>query len=74
MTTAEAMTSVQGELHYLDPGSTVLRRFTPPGASANTGRYESHVVAIRDGRALQDTFRMDTQGFEIVAHRAFAER
>jgi hypothetical protein len=60
--------SVLGELHYLDPASTVLRRFTAPGASANTGRYEPHVVAIRDGRSLQETFRMETQGFEIVPH------
>jgi hypothetical protein len=60
--------SVLGELHYLDPASTVLRRFTAPGASANTGRYEPHVVPIRDGRSLQDSFRMETQGFEVVPH------
>ena len=66
----EQVPSVPGELHYLDPASTVLRRFTAPGASANTGRYESHLVPIRDGRSLQDTFRMETQGFEIVPHRS----
>ena len=62
------MTSVPGELQYLDPASTVLRRFTAPGASINTGSYESHTVPIRSGRPVQDTFRTDTQGFEIARH------
>lgn len=67
---SEQVTSVPGELHYLAPGSTVLRRFTAPGASINTGAYESHVVPIRNGRPVQDTIRMDTHGFEIVQHRS----
>ncbi len=65
---AEQVTSVPGELHYLAPGSTVLRRFTAPGVSINTGDYESHVVPIRNGRPVQDTFRTDIHGFEIVHH------
>ena len=64
----DPVTSVPGELQYLAPGSTVLRRFTAPGASINTGRYESHTVQVRNGRSLQDAFRTDTHGFEIVAH------
>ena len=64
----DPVTSVPGELQYLAPGSTVLRRFTAPGASINTGRYESHAVQVRNGRSLQDAFRTDTHGFEIVAH------
>ena len=56
------MSSVRGELQYLDPGSTVLRRFTAPGASINTGSYESHIVPIGNCRPVQDTFRIDTQG------------
>jgi hypothetical protein len=66
----EQVTSVPGELQYLDPASTVLRRFTAPGASINTGSYESHTVPIRDGRPVQDTFRLETHGFEIVSHRS----
>ena len=62
------MSSVRGELQYLDPGSTVLRRFTAPGASINTGSYESHTVPIGNCRPVQDMFRIDTQGFEIVRH------
>ncbi|HEY1518589.1 MAG TPA: CmcJ/NvfI family oxidoreductase [Solirubrobacteraceae bacterium] len=68
--TTEQVTSVPGELQYLTPGSTVLRRFTAPGASINTGTYESHVVPIHNGRPLQDTFRTDVHGFEILAHKS----
>ena len=64
------VTSVPGELHYLAPGSTVLRRFTAPGASVNTGTYESHTVPIRNGRPVQDTFVREIHGFEIVRHRS----
>jgi hypothetical protein len=67
---AEQVTSVPGELHYLAPESTVLRRFTAPGASINTGSYESHVVPIRNGRLVQDSFRLDTHGFELLPHRS----
>ncbi len=66
----EQVTSVPGELQYLAPESTLLRRFTAPGASINTGSYESHVVRIRNGRPVQDAFRADTHGFEIVPHRS----
>ena len=48
------MSSVRGELQYLDPGSTVLRRFTAPGASINTGSYESHIVPIGNCRPVVD--------------------
>ena len=65
---AEQVTSVAGELNYLSPGSTVLRRFTAPGASVNTGAYEPHTVEIRNARPVQDSFRLDVQGFEIVRH------
>jgi hypothetical protein len=48
----------------------VLRRLTAPGASVNTGANESHVVPIRNGRPMHDTFRMDIHGFELVRHRS----
>lgn len=67
-TATEQATSVPGELNYLAPGSTVLRRFTAPGESINTGAYEPHVVPIHDGRPVQDSFRLDTHGFEIARH------
>ena len=46
----------------------MLRRFTAPGASINTGSYESHTVPIRNGRSAQETFSTDVQGFEILPH------
>ncbi len=66
----EQATSVPGELHYLERGSTVLRRFTAPGASIDTGSYEAHTVPIRNGRPMQDAFRTDIHGFEISRHRS----
>lgn len=66
----DQVTSVPGELHYLSRDSTVLRRFTAPGASVNTGEYDAHVVPIRDGRPLRDRFDLDTHGFELVEHRS----
>jgi hypothetical protein len=66
----EQAASVPGELHYLARESTVLRRFTAPGASINTGSYEPHTVPIRNGRPMQDAFRTDIHGFEISSHRS----
>jgi hypothetical protein len=66
----EQVPAVAAELQYLAPGSRVLRRFTAPGESVNTGEYETHVVGIRNGRPVQDGFRLDTHGFELVRHRS----
>jgi hypothetical protein len=66
----ETVTSVDGELNYLAPDSTVLRRFTAPGASVNTGRYEPHLVPIRNGRPVRDDFDVDEHGFALVDHRS----
>jgi hypothetical protein len=66
----EQVTSVPGELQYLSPESTVLRRFTAPGASVNTGSYESHTVPIHNGRPVQDRFELQTHGFELARHHS----
>lgn len=42
--TSDPITTVTGEIHHLDPESTVLRRFTAPGASVN------RLGASRSGR------------------------
>jgi hypothetical protein len=60
------VTSVRAELQYLDSRSTVLRRFTAPGASISTGSNQSHTVPIRDGQPIQGAFSTDNQGFEIL--------
>lgn len=67
-TSGQHVTSVKGELRYLSPRSTVLRRFTAPGASVNTGEYDSQVMTIRNGRPMAGSFRLDVHGFEIVEH------
>jgi hypothetical protein len=61
---------VTGELSYLAPESTVLRRFTAPGASVNTGTYRSYQVRIRNGRPVQDQFTLDRNGFAVINHRS----
>jgi len=60
--------AVTGELSYLAPESTVLRRFTAPGESVNTGTYLTYEMPIRDGRPVQDRFALDRNGFTIVGH------
>jgi hypothetical protein len=66
----EHIAAVQAELSYLAEGSTVLRRFTAPGHSVNTGRYETHVVPIRNARPLQDEFTVEANGFRIARHES----
>ena len=62
--------TVRAELAYLDPRSAVRRLFIARGASVATEGTERHVVAVRDGRPVQDSFRLDVQGFEIADHRS----
>ena len=71
MTTSEApVQTVTGELHYLDPESTVLRRFTAPGNSVNTGAYRAYQMPIRNGRPVSGQFTLDRNGFAITGHRS----
>lgn len=60
--------TVEGELNYLAPESTVLRRFTAPGNSVNTGSYRSYVMPIHNGRPIADRFTLDRNGFAIMDH------
>ncbi|MEV5411341.1 CmcJ/NvfI family oxidoreductase [Thermopolyspora sp. NPDC052614] len=62
--------TVQGELSYLAPESTVLRRFTAPGASVNTGIYRPYLMPIHDGRPISDRFTLDRNGFALFEHRS----
>ena len=71
MTTSQAPAqAVTGELHYLAPESTVLRRFTAPGESVNTGTYRAYQMPIHDGRPVSDQFTLDRNGFAIIGHRS----
>jgi hypothetical protein len=71
MTTSEApVQEVTGELFYLAPESTVLRRFTAPGNSVNTGEYRAYQMPIRNGRPVSGQFTLDRNGFAITGHRS----
>jgi hypothetical protein len=69
---------VTGEFSYLAPESTVLRRFTAPGESVNTGTYRTYPMAVRDGRPVRDQFALDRNGFALISHTSavtdFADR
>src|SRR4051794_25049008 len=60
--------TVEGELSYLDPASKILRRFTAPGISVNTGSYRSYVMPIHNGRPIADRFTLDRNGFALISH------
>jgi len=59
-----------GELWYLDPSSTLLRRFTAPGASVNTGSYLPVTMTIHDARPQRDRLRLERNGFQLFDHRS----
>jgi hypothetical protein len=60
--------AVTGEFSYLAPESTLLRRFTAPGASVNTGTYRAYEMPVRDGRPVRDQFTLDRNGFALIGH------
>lgn len=61
--------TVKAQIQYLAEGSFVNRRFVAAGVERSTGRYEPHVVSIRDGRAVRSDFRVDTHGFQLLDHQ-----
>ncbi|MGB6451765.1 MAG: CmcJ/NvfI family oxidoreductase [Steroidobacteraceae bacterium] len=66
----DSVRSVEAEIAYVAPGSFVNRRFVAPGVEHNTGRYEAHVVKVRDGRSIAGHFTLDTHGFVLIPHRS----
>jgi hypothetical protein len=60
--------TIEAQINYLVPGSTVNRRFVAPGAEVNTGIYKAYTVMIRDGRTVKDRFTLDTHGFVLAEH------
>jgi hypothetical protein len=61
-----AAEGVEATVDYLVPSSRINRRYVAPGAELNTGRYAPHTVFIRNGRPVQDTLGLDTQGFVLA--------
>ncbi len=62
--------TVEAAITYVAPGSFINRRFVAPGIERNTGRYETHNVAIHDARSSQERFNLDTNGFVLSTHRS----
>ncbi len=69
-TDESSVRTVEAEISYVAPGSLINRRFVAPGVERNTGRYETHRVPIRDGRAIKDRFSLDVQGFVLTERRS----
>jgi len=70
---ANTISAVQAELNYLAPGVARPVHYTfepPPGVPYNSGSYETHVLPIRDGRAIAEALSLDEQGFRLVHHRS----
>ena len=61
-----AAAGVEATVDYLVPSSRINRRYVAPGAELNTGRYTPHTVFIRNGRPVQGTLGLDTQGFVLA--------
>ena len=62
---------VQSTLNYLVPGRAQPITYMyarPSGASIRTGEYRPYTVFIRDGRASNDEFSLDAQGFVLRRH------
>lgn len=62
--------SVEATINYVAHGSFVNRRFVAPGVEHNTGRYEAHIVPVRDGWPIRDRFTLDAHGFTLARHRS----
>ena len=58
--------SIETFINYVEPGSTINRRFVSPGKEINTGTYTSYAVNIRDGREIKDRFSLDQHGFVLA--------
>jgi hypothetical protein len=65
--------TVTAQINYLLPGPPVNRRFVSAGVEVNTGRYGPFEVTIRDGRAINRHFTLDTHGFVLANHRSAVE-
>jgi hypothetical protein len=63
--------AVEATINYVARGSFINRRFVAPGVEHNTGRYEGHRVAVRDGRPIRNRFNLDVHGF-VLADRPSA--
>jgi hypothetical protein len=62
---------IHAQMNYIvDTGTPPVNYIDWPEMehTANPPQYEQHEMAIRNGRPLRDTFRLDTHGFVFVSH------
>ena len=69
----ERIRTVEAQINYVAPGSFINRRFVAPGVEHNTGSFEPHLVTVRDGRPVKNSFTLDAHGF-VLADRPSAVR
>jgi hypothetical protein len=62
--------TVEADITYLAPGSFINRRFVAPAREVNTGEYLPYKVTIRDARASQADFSLESHGFTLLKHRS----
>ena len=59
---------VEAPITYVSRSSKINRRWVSPGLDINTGTYETHLVSIRDGRPIQERFKLHEHGFQLISH------
>jgi hypothetical protein len=63
--------TIKAQMNYIvDTGTPPVNYVDWPEMEhkANPPQYERHVMEIRNGRPLRDTFKLDTHGFVFVTH------
>ena len=70
MVHSQAQATVEAEIEYLAPNSTINRRFVAPGAELQTTQYERHRVPIRNARLERERLTLDSCGFALLDHRS----
>jgi len=69
--TLDELPRVEATLNYLAPSADRPRSYTfapPPGEAWTNVVPESHVLPIRDMRAVSSAITLDAQGFQVLRH------
>ncbi|KAI1610006.1 hypothetical protein EDD37DRAFT_649271 [Exophiala viscosa] len=56
------------KMQYLDPESTLMRRYLTPGSAFNTAKFVWTDVNVRDARPMRKDFSLERKGFTLVDH------
>lgn len=72
LTAEKSVEAIRAKFNYVvDNGRPAIRYIDWPEMEHNAvpPQYQQHDMAVRDGRPLRDTFRLDTHGFVFTDHR-----